>query len=204
MTNPPARYEASGNSGIINIKTKKAKQFGYSGSISSTYSQGRLPKITNGFNFNYRKNKVNFFTNLGQNYRRNFQQLDIQRKFLENTTKEVISNFQQESKMREGGESYNAKIGMDYYASKKTTLGFVANGFYNPGYFRNNSNVRIYNPQFDLQSRTLANTNNDRKWKHAGLNLNMRHVFDSTGRELTADADALVYRSSNMQDLINA
>ncbi|MFZ9388227.1 MAG: TonB-dependent receptor domain-containing protein [Chitinophagaceae bacterium] len=204
MTNPPAKYEAAGNSGIINIKTKKSKQFGYSGSISSTYSQGKLPKITNGFNFNYRKNKVNFFTNLGQNYRRNFQQLDIQRKFIENTTKQVISNFEQESRMREGGESYNGKIGMDYYASKKTTLGFVANGFYNPGHFRNNSNVRIYDPNFNLQSRTLAQTNNNRKWKHAGLNLNFRHVFDSTGRELTADADMLVYRSTNIQDLINA
>lgn len=204
MTNPPAKYEAAGNSGIINIKTKKSKQFGYSGSISSTYSQGKLPKITNGFNFNYRKNKVNFFTNLGQNYRRNFQQLDIQRKFIENTTKQVISNFEQESRMREGGESYNGKIGMDYYASKKTTLGFVANGFYNPGYFRNNSNVRIYDPNFNLQSRTLAQTQNNRKWKHAGLNLNFRHVFDSAGRELTADADMLVYRSTNNQDLINA
>ena len=36
MTNPPAKYEAAGNSGIINIKTKKTKQFGYSGSWSST------------------------------------------------------------------------------------------------------------------------------------------------------------------------
>jgi len=204
MTNPPAKYEAAGNSGIINIKTKKTKQFGYSGSLSSTYSQGVLPKITNGFNFNYRKNKVNFFANLGQNYRRNFQQLDIQRKFLESTTKEVISNFEQESKMRDGGESYNGKIGLDYYASKKTTLGMVVNGFINPGHFNNNSNIRIYDPFYVLQSRTLAQTSNDRKFKHGGLNLNFRHVFDSTGRELTADADYLAYRSSNKQDLINA
>ncbi len=64
MTNPPAKYEASGNSGIINIKTKKTKQFGYSGSISSTYSQGRYSRFNESFNFNYRKNKVNLFTNL--------------------------------------------------------------------------------------------------------------------------------------------
>ena len=58
MTNPPAKYEAAGNSGIINIKTKKTKQFGYNGSLSSTYTQGRLPKIGNAFNFNYRKWRV--------------------------------------------------------------------------------------------------------------------------------------------------
>lgn len=204
MTNPPAKYEAAGNSGIINIKTKKTKQFGYSGSISSTYSQGRLPKITNGFNFNYRKNKVNFFTNLGQNYRRNFQNLDIQRKFIDANTKEIRSHFDQESRIREGGESYNGKIGLDYFASKKTTVGIVINGFYNPGTFSNTSDVMISDPDKVLLSRTLASTSNDRKWKHGGTNLNFRHVFDSTGRELTADADYLAYRSTNKQDLMNA
>jgi len=204
MTNPPAKYEAAGNSGIINIRTKKAKQFGYSGSISSTYSQGRLPKITNGFTFNYRKNKVNFFTNLGQNYRRNFQHLDIQRKFIDANTKEIRSHFDQESRIREGGESYNGKIGLDYFASKKTTWGIVVNGFYNPGQFSNTSDVLISDPNRVLLSRTLASTSNDRKWKHGGTNLNFRHVFDSTGRELTADADYLTYRSANRQDLMNA
>jgi len=204
MTNPPAKFEASGNSGIINIKTKKTKQVGYSGSISSTYSQGRYPKITNGFNFNYRKNKVNFFANLGQNYRRNFQDLDIQRKFMEASTKEIKSHFDQESRMRDGGESYNGKIGLDYFASKKTTFGVVLNGFYNPGTFSNKSDVRISDPFQVLKSRTLASTSNDKIWKHAGTNLNFRHVFDSTGRELTADADFLAYRSSNNQQLVNA
>ena len=28
MTNPPAKYDAAGNAGVINIKTKKSKQFG--------------------------------------------------------------------------------------------------------------------------------------------------------------------------------
>ncbi len=204
MTNPPAKYDAAGNSGIINIKTKKTKQFGYTGSISSTYSQGRYPKISNSFNFNYRKNKINFFSNIGQNYRRNFQDLDIQRKFIEASTKEIKSHFDQESRIREGGESYNAKIGLDYFSTKKTTLGVVFNGFYNPGNFSNRSNVSIFDPNYILQSRTLASTTNDRKWKHFSTNLNFRHVFDSTGKELTADADYLRYRSTNTQDLINA
>lgn len=204
MTNPPAKYEAAGNSGIINIRTKKTKQFGYNGSFSSTYSQGRLPKISNAFNFNYRKNKVNFFTNLSQNYRRNFQDLFIQRKFIDAGTKEVRSLFDQETNIREGGESYNGKIGLDYFASPKTTWGVVANGFYSPGTFSSNSNVRIADPNNVLLSRTLSGTHNDRKWTHGGLNLNFRKQFDSTGRELTADADLLRYNSSNAQDLVNA
>lgn len=204
MTNPPAKYDASGNSGVINLKTKKTKQLGYSGSISSTYSQGRYTKITESFNFNYRKNKINFFTTLGYNNRKNFQDLDIQRKFIESSTKEVKSNFAQESRIKENGKSHNAKLGLDYFATKKTTVGVVFTGFYNPGQFSNRSDVMIFDPAMLLQSRTLASTSNDRKWKNFSTNLNFRHVFDSTGRELTADVDYLTYRSTNSQDLINA
>ena len=204
MTNPPAKYDAAGNSGIINIKTKKTKQFGYNGSFSSNWSQGRYAKISESFNFNYRKNKVNLFTNIGYSNRKNFQDLGIQRKFIESATKEVKSLFDQVSKIRENGESFNGKIGIDYFVTKKTTLGAVVNGFYNPGTFSNRSNVYISNPAGVLQSQTLARTNNDRKWKNFSTNLNLRHVFDSTGRELTVDGDYLVYNSTDMQDLVNA
>lgn len=204
MTNPPARYDAAGNSGIINIKTKKSKQFGYNGSISTTWSQGRYPKVNESFTFNYRKNKVNFFTTLGYNNRKNFQNLNIQRRFLESTTKEVRSLFDQESKMRDHGQSYNGKIGLDFFASKKTTWGIVMNGFYNPATFGNNSDVLISDPFGVLVSRTYANSSNDKKWKNFSTNLNFRHVFDSTGRELTADADFVTYNSSNHQEMVNA
>jgi hypothetical protein len=204
MTNPPAKYDAAGNSGIINIKTKKTNQVGYSGSISSTYSQGRYAKFNESFNFNYRKNKVNFFTTLGYNNRKNFQDLDIQRKFIEASTKEIKSHFNQESRIREEGKSHNAKLGLDYYASKKTTLGVVLTGFYNPGTFSNRSDVMIFDPAMVLLSRTLASTSNDRKWKNFSTNFNFRHVFDSTGKELTADVDYLTYSSKNSQNLMNA
>ncbi len=204
MTNPPAKYDAAGNSGIINIKTKKTKQFGYSGSISSTYSQGRYAKFNESFNFNYRKNKINFFTTLGYNNRKNFQELNIQRKFLESSTKEIISHYDQVSKMRDNGESFNAKLGLDFYATKKTTFGAVVTGFYNPGTFGNRSDVLISDPNRILLSRTLASANNERKWKNFSGNLNFRHVFDSTGRELTADLDYITYNSTNKQDMVNA
>ena len=204
MTNPPAKYDAAGNSGIINIKTKKTKQFGYSGSISSNWSQGRYAKFSESANLNYRKNKVNLFTNVGYSDRKNFQDLDIQRKFIDNNTKIIKSLFDQEGKLRDGGESLNGKLGMDFFATKKTTIGAVVNGFYNPGFFNSRSNVAISDPNKILLSRTLSSASNDRKWKHLGANFNVRHVFDSTGRELTMDADFLTYNSSNSQDLFNA
>ena len=131
MTNPPAKYDAAGNSGIINIKTKKTKQVGYSGNISSSYSQARYPRYNESVNFNYRKNKVNFFTTLGYNKRQSFNDLSIQRKFIESSTKELKSHFDQVSRIREGGKSYNAKVGTSEpmtinhgFLSVKTIRGF--------------------------------------------------------------------------------
>ena len=204
MTNPPAKYDAAGNAGIINIKTKKTKQVGYSGNLSSTWSQGRYPKVSESFNFNYRKNKLNLFTTLGYSNRKNFQDLDIQRKFIEHSTKQIKSHFEQESRIREGGKSYNAKVGFDYFATKNTTIGAVFTGYYNPGTFSNQSDVFISDPNMVLLSNTLAKTSNDRKWKNFSTNLNFRQALDTAGQELTADLDYLTYRSTNQQDLVNA
>lgn len=204
MTNPPAKYDAAGNSGIINIKTKKTKTLGYSGSLSLGYGQGRYPKWNESANFNYRKNKVNLFTNLGFSGRRFFNDLDIQRKFIDADTKELKSHFDQESRIREMNKSFNAKVGLDYFVSKKTTLGVVVSGFSNPSEFSNRSDVFIADEFKMPQSITRAKTTNDRTWKNFSSNLNFRHVFDSTGKELTADLDYLGYRSKNNQSLINS
>ena len=204
MTNPPAKYDAAGNAGIINIKTKKTKQFGYSGSIASTWSQGRYPKVSESFNFNYRKNKLNLFTTLGYNYRKNWQDLDIQRKFIEHSTKEIKSHFDQESRIKDEGQSYNAKVGFDYFLNKKTTIGAVVTGYYNPGLFTNQSDVLISDANYYLLSRTIANTSNDREWKNFSANANFRRLLDTAGQEITADVDYITYRSTNAQSLVNA
>ncbi|HSU29466.1 MAG TPA: TonB-dependent receptor [Chitinophagaceae bacterium] len=204
MTNPPAKYDAAGNSGIINIKMKKSNLMGYSGSLSLGYGQGRYSKINESGNFNYRKNKVNLFANVGYSNRKNFQDLDIQRKFIDAGTKILKSYFDQESRILEHNESINGKVGFDYFASKKTTIGGVFSGFSSPGEFSNTSDVLIYDENHVLQSITRASTTNDKKWKNFSGNLNFRHVYDSTGKEITADIDYLGYRSKNDQRLVNS
>lgn len=204
MTNPPAKFDAAGNSGIINIKTKKSKLMGYSGNISLSYGQGVYHKLNQSANFNYRKNKVNLFANLGFNDRENFNDLDIQRKFIDASTKQLVSHFDQESRIRDGGSSYNGKIGLDYFANKKSTFGFVFGGFTNPGKFSNTSDVFIADKSKIMQSITRASAANERTWKNFSTNLNFRHVFDTTGREFSMDADLLGYRSKNDQILVNS
>jgi iron complex outermembrane recepter protein len=204
MTNPPAKYDAAGNAGVINIKTKKYKQFGYNGTATVGWGQSKYPKFNESLNFNYRAGKVNFFTNFGHNYRKSWNELTIQRNLRHKTTKELENYFEQESKMQNEFNSFNAKIGLDYSASKNTTLGFVFNGFSNPGTFGNRGLIEITDPNRTFQSRTRATADYEQTWKNFSTNLNFRTVLDTTGKELTADLDYMMYDSRNDQELINA
>jgi len=204
MTNPPAKYDAAGNAGVINIKTKKNKQFGYNGSVSLGYGQGRYPKFNEGVNFNYRKGKVNLFTNLSHNYRNGYGELDIQRNFVEVVSKQLRSHFDQESRMNNENNSYNAKLGMDYSASKNTTLGVVFTGFTSPGTFQNRNVNDIYNAAGQLAEQTRAYSRQDERWKNFSTNLNFRQVLDTNGKELTADLDYISYNGMQKQMLTNS
>ncbi len=202
MQNPPARYDAAGNSGIINIKSKKNKQKGFNGSVSASQSYGQSYRTANTLNLNYRKGKVNTFSTFNANYRENPQWLDINREYLHDN-KSVESIFEQESYRMRISRFYNARVGMDYYATNKTTLGVVLTGYLNPSNENSINNSRFYSPTKQLDSSLKARSINDGQWNHKGINLNLRHKFDSTGRELTADVDYLNYDSHSLQEMTN-
>jgi hypothetical protein len=201
MTNPPAKYDAAGNSGVINIKTKKNKQFGYNGSFSTTYSQGRYARFNETFNFNYRAGKVNLFSNLSYNRNHRGEDLDIFRNFREATTKEIRSMFSQETRMENQSQFYNAKVGVDYSAGKNTTFGVVLNGWYNPAKWQSKTPTQIFDPNGVLETQTYSFTHNNETWKSYSGNFNFKQVLDSAGQELTADADIVAYRTTNTQPL---
>lgn len=204
MTNPPAKYDAAGNSGIINIKTKKSKTMGYNGSVTVGYGQGVYPKSNNSINLNYRRNKVNLFGNFGYNYYGGYQELNITRNFRTNNGEDILSIFKQQTNMKRRQTNVSYKVGMDYYASKKTTLGFVVNGFINPSTENNGNTTNILDPNSILQSTTKAASQINSNLNNVALNLNGRHVFDSTGKELTMDVDYVHYNTLNDQMFINS
>lgn len=203
MTNPPAKFDAAGNSGIINIRTKKTKQFGYNVSATAGYTQGIYARNNQNITFNYRKNKVNLFGTFSRGERESRNVLNIERKFMDPGTKNVMFLFDQSSVMRNDNTSNNAKLGADLFLSKKTTLGAVVNGSYNPGRFSNNSDIVRSLPNDELFGKTDALSRSNGLWKNFTANTNFRHVFDSTGRELTADLDYIHYNAANTQNLSN-
>lgn len=203
MTNPPAKYDAAGNAGIINIKTKKNKTVGYNGSISSTYTQGKYARTNESINLNYRNKAVNVFGNYSYRSDKNYSELTILRKFRDKDSKQLLSIFDQQSKFTNNNHSNNAKLGIDVNVSKKTTIGAVVNGFVNTEKFNNNGTTLLQSSTGITDSSTNATTQVNGKWKNFSANFNVRHTFDSTGRELSFDADYIHYSQSNRQGLYN-
>jgi outer membrane receptor protein involved in Fe transport len=198
MTQPSAKYDASGNSGVLNLRTKKGLQSGLNGSINLSYIQGRYPKSPNSFNLNYRKGKVNLFTALSYSYWEGFNDMNLNRKFHDNA-KNIDTTFRQNSLMRFSSHNVSARVGMDYNIDKKTSVGFMVNGTYNP---RKNKGTTVNN-MYDENDRLLtineATTTSKDPWRNFGANVNFRKQLKKQGAEFSVDADYIQYRSRSEQ-----
>ncbi len=196
ITNPSAKYDASGNSGIIDIRLKKDQRFGVNGTFTTGYGQGVYPKANIGSTFNYRNKKINLFGNYNYAYRIGLNHLLLDRNFYENglyNGGDLKDNYS-----KSPVSSNAARLGMDFFPSKRTIIGFVVNGNFNH-YKRNNDNSSIVlDPQKNAVStfNSLA-TNNDHG-NNLFANINFKHTFDSTGKELTADIDYGNYISKSL------
>ena len=207
MTNPSSKYDASGNSGVINIKTKKGKADGFNGSIMVGATAGLfkpqdalyvLPRGQMSFNFNYRRNKVNLFGNYNPNFNRSRGLLEINRKFIDdngniNGYSDVLTQF------KFGNVNQTLKLGLDFFADKKNTFGVVATGFLFKGHPTPSTVTTISDANHQPSFSLVSLTENKIKFENLSVNLNYRHVFDTTGRELTVDLDYVGYSNvSNM------
>ena len=198
MTNPPAKYDAAGNAGVINLKTKKNQNMGLNGSATVGYGYGfykSLPKENGSLNLNYRQGKLNLFGNFSGNHRKSFQINEINRKFVENG--KTLSGFDQVADSDKQNSSISYKMGADYFLDSKNTIGVLFNGM--NGSFSeildNQAIVKNSLGQQDSTSITKGDINN--QWSNYSTNINFKHVIDSTGKEWTADADYARYNANN-------
>ncbi|RYY38534.1 MAG: TonB-dependent receptor [Chitinophagaceae bacterium] len=193
MTNPGARYDAAGNAGIINLRMKKNRVKGFNGSISLAATHAMRNRANNNANFNYRRGKMNLFSNVSHSHYERYQNLDIQRYFRENGS--IRNTFEQQTRQRSQNDYVSARLGADFFASKRTTLGIVFSGGTNPETGTSTSVSYIRNAARDVDSIVSAESLMTNTWRNGAVNLNLRHQFDSTGKEITADADLVTYRT---------
>jgi outer membrane receptor protein involved in Fe transport len=120
MTNPSAKYDAEGTSGIINIVLKKEERKGLNGSIS--VNTGAPDSHSVGVSLNRRTENFNLFTQLGVGLRDMPNDLETRNVDLINNTT-ILSNgteYRNET-------YYNFVLGTDYHINDNNVLTLSGN-----------------------------------------------------------------------------
>lgn len=137
MTNPSAKFNPEGTSGIINLVLKKNRKAGYYGSVSAggIYVQGANPGATLGANINYSSGKIDAYLNVG--YRAmNFKGGGFSDRYGLNGT-DTVSFLNQQSDMLRGYSGIFGRGGIDYRLNDKNTISLSGFGMLGSGYSEN-------------------------------------------------------------------
>ncbi|GAB2676485.1 outer membrane beta-barrel family protein [Flavihumibacter cheonanensis] len=202
IDNPPARYDAAGNGGIINIRLKKNRQRGFNGNLSLSGAQGIYPKSNNALSLNYYSGKVNLYTNYSMTINQNLLDMYAFRSYYADDDKTLLSTLEQPTFIQSTAKNHTLRTGMDYTLNKKTSLGIALAGTQidRNGTGRGEASWKSANNLPDSLIRTRNSNSTD--WKNASINLNLRHQF-SAKQELTADLDWLGYQIKGSQGFQN-
>jgi hypothetical protein len=202
ITNPSAKEDAQGNSGIINIVLQKNDNIGTNGSASITGGSGRYPRANGSLQLNHRTKKMNFFGNISGLHNRSYWDFTL---FRDQTDGDLRNLVDQEAYIRFRDRGGNAKTGVDYFINNQTTIGVVWTGFWNnhnqqsPAYtsFRRFESGPVYFQQFTDKTLSSISAN------HL-VNLNLQHQFAGSGAVLSADLDRGYFNRQFRNDLLTS
>lgn len=186
INNPSARYEASGKSGIINIKLKKNKNFGTNGTFTAGGGYGKKYKSNAGLTLNNRSQKMNIFGNYNYSNNKRFQDMTIDRI---NTSSTGSTYFFQNGSADRKNQNNNFKAGIDYFINKNNTIGALVTGYINHGGELYNNQTLIGAALRKNDSSVVALNDGTYQYRNLTYNVNFRSVIDTSGQELQVDLD---------------
>ncbi|MDE3251501.1 MAG: TonB-dependent receptor [Bacteroidota bacterium] len=198
ITSPSAKYDASGNAGIINIKTKKNKQVGFNGILSTAFTQGRYPKSNNSLVLNYRNGRFNAFLTYSGNYNKGFTDIYALRKYY-NPSRALVATLDQPTIFISRNLGHTLKTGFDFYAGPKTTLGLAFTGIWVNRETSGDAAAHWINTSGGIDSTIQTNSNSTNHFNNVGVNVNGRHSIGKQ-QEISFDVDLLKYSISNRQN----
>jgi iron complex outermembrane receptor protein len=195
ITNPSAKYDAAGNSGIINIKLKKNRQVGTNGSITLGAGYGKYGKDNTSLTLNHRQGKLNVFTTLSRGDNKRFNKIGLDR----NVVNAAGNNnyFTQTTDLINTRSFNNYRVGADYDITDKQTIGVAVSGYYNTDKDRGTTLTQIGRQIGKPDTLLTTSSNVPQKYNNFSVNLNDRLQLDTSGQQLGIDLDYLKYNNSS-------
>ena len=201
MANPSAKYDAQGQGGIINIKSKRSFAQGLNGTLSANLGgmgfhrelEGLALAQRNSFfwaqdvnlSLNYRTAKTNTFLQLSE-------QTDPMGVDVESATISPLFSQASASLYDAHTGSTTLKLGTDWFLNDKNTLGFIFSMPFSQmiQWADTQCNVSVQQVGGLTSQRVLTDASTEFATKQYMGNINYTHVFDATKMaELTANLD---------------
>ncbi len=200
ISNPSAKYDASGQGGIINIKTKRNMMKGLNGMLSAAYGGmyfGDVKRWLNNemvsLNLNYRGEKTYTFGQLTQVFAQN----DIDFESYRETP--ALKNYSY-SDYNINFQYYMLKVGNDWYIDSLNTFGFILQvPFMDVDQHIVPGRNFAYMIQGADTTNSTTNSQNRLKAPQHTANLNYTHTFsEALERELTVNIDYNRYNNGSV------
>ena len=179
ITNPSAKYDAEGTSGIINIVMKKNRKSGFSGLVTGRY--GTFNSYGGNVNLNYNAKKVNLNLGISYNRDRNPAWNTNDRYTYQGDSTSWLHNFSDRNTINNNG---NMNLGIDYTPSAHHSLTLNAGGGLSGFYTSMNTRYELKSNYFENTYRYLSDYTIDLLGYYATASLNYRITFDTSSHYL--------------------
>lgn len=183
ITNPSAKYNPEGMSGMINFVLKKNMQDGFNGTYNGNITFAKVPKFNQTLDLNYRRGKVNFFGN--------YSYAD-QKTFNDGVMTQLDDMSAQIFDIVNDNKTHTFKVGFDIYANDKNTFSFYTNQTYSDGIGTVGNSITGPNTPLFLQTDQYNGSNKSQIYNAA-----YKKLFAKPGQ--TLDLEVNYNRTSDEQ-----
>ncbi|QMU28751.1 outer membrane beta-barrel family protein [Adhaeribacter radiodurans] len=199
ITNPSARYDAEGASGIININLKKNTIAGMNGSVYAGYQYAELHGYSAGTDLNYKQGRWSSFANLDVAERTRFRSNNMQRTSSDNIGQSL------NQRLKEKGSRFvpALRIGTDYSINTQHSIGVSGSvsRYRTQDQVQANTYLSHLNQQTDVYVNAANKSNN--KYNNSALNLHYLGNLDTLGTTLSANVDYVRLISDDKASFLN-
>jgi outer membrane receptor protein involved in Fe transport len=193
ITNPSAKYDPEGTSGIINVILKKEKMVGFNGTFSTSFGYSRFHKTNNSLNLNYRNKKWNITSSIGLSDRKIWYGGSLERDVLLGDT--LWDRLRQDDAGERANTGLSGSLGVDYFVNESNT--FYINYSINHGQNDGTRNVDYTN--INDNNETIAYSERlgiiDVPSDNHTLNLGWQKSFKNPSHTLDLDVNLSSYSS---------
>ena len=188
ITNPSAKYNPEGMSGIINIVLHKNANIGFNGSINTGLTVAIEAKFNSSIDLNYRNGKVNIYGNYGNNIGKYVNDGNILR---------TDENSRQIFDFLNNNKSHLYKVGIDFFLNDQNTISFFTNQNDFNGKGRGITDVRYLDDPVRNTAQTLNNENDNRSEQY---NFDYKLEFQKEGHNIELEVDHNRFTSDEVAD----